>query len=33
MVTATDPSLLSPADLRNLPVTATIVGGHVTHQV
>ncbi|MFF1612609.1 amidohydrolase [Amycolatopsis sp. NPDC058278] len=33
MVTAADPSALSPADLRALPVTATVVGGHVTHQV
>ncbi|MEV6648129.1 amidohydrolase family protein [Amycolatopsis sp. NPDC051371] len=33
MVTAADPSLLSPADLRALPVTATILDGHVTHQV
>jgi len=33
MVTAADPSTLSPADLRTLPVTATILDGHVTHQV
>jgi predicted amidohydrolase YtcJ len=33
MVTAADPSGLSAADLRALPVTATILGGHVTHQV
>ncbi|WP_410671901.1 amidohydrolase family protein [Amycolatopsis sp. cmx-4-68] len=33
MVTAADPSVLSPADLRTLPVTATILGGHVTHQI
>jgi hypothetical protein len=32
-VTAADPSGLSAADLRALPVTATILGGHVTHQV
>ncbi|WIY02151.1 amidohydrolase family protein [Amycolatopsis mongoliensis] len=33
MVTAADPSTLSPTDLRALPVTATILGGHVTHQI
>ncbi|HEY3463904.1 MAG TPA: amidohydrolase family protein, partial [Amycolatopsis sp.] len=33
MVTAADPSVLSPSDLRTLPVTATILGGHVTHQI
>lgn len=32
MVTAADPASLSPQDLRRLPVTATILGGHVTHQ-
>ncbi|SFW73449.1 amidohydrolase [Amycolatopsis australiensis] len=33
MVTAADPSALSPSDLRGLPVTATILAGHVTHQI
>ncbi|MEV7038068.1 amidohydrolase family protein [Amycolatopsis sp. NPDC051061] len=33
MVTAADPSTLSARDLRALPVTATILGGHVTHQI
>ena len=32
-VVAADPSTLSPADLRALPVTATILGGHVTHLI
>jgi predicted amidohydrolase YtcJ len=31
MITAADPSSLSPSDLRALPVTATILGGHPTH--
>ena len=31
MVTAADPSALSAADLRALPVTATILAGRVTH--
>jgi predicted amidohydrolase YtcJ len=31
VVTAADPAGLGPADLRALPVTATIVDGHVTH--
>lgn len=33
MVTAADPSALSAPDLRTLPVTATILAGHVTHQI
>ncbi|HKN52507.1 MAG TPA: amidohydrolase family protein [Amycolatopsis sp.] len=33
MITAADPASLSPSDLRTLPVTATILAGHVTHQV
>ncbi|MEU8640188.1 amidohydrolase family protein [Amycolatopsis sp. NPDC048633] len=33
MVTAADPSALSAPDLRTLPVTATVLGGHVTHQI
>jgi predicted amidohydrolase YtcJ len=32
-VTAADPSTLSASDLRTLPVTATILDGHVTHQI
>ena len=32
MITAADPSTLSPADLRSLPVTATFLAGHPTHQ-
>jgi predicted amidohydrolase YtcJ len=31
VVTVADPAGLSPEDLRTLPVTATILGGHVTH--
>jgi len=31
IVTAADPLTLSPSDLRALPVTATILAGHVTH--
>ncbi|MCR6483414.1 amidohydrolase family protein [Amycolatopsis sp. OK19-0408] len=33
MVTAADPSGLSAGDLRTLPVTATLLGGRVTHLV